>query len=278
MDLSEFHIREWLEVLWAWMPPQSIVVFAGMLALVLVTRAHRSRKNSRQRDTTEAWAQQHGWSYADGGRDVAASFTGEPFAGRGELSELAGELSELADEAREWYSYATGLNVRSKDRKPQDAQHVLRGPYQGRTFTAFEYLRPRRNTGSNSGRSREPEPFQIVTVDAPPGLPKVEVERKGPLGMAASAVGAGGIRTGDDTFDKAFTVQAVSDDMARMVLPETVRQYLLEDPSAMQAGIRFERGGLMTWRSGALNTDSVESRVAYLTAVLDRLEASREAA
>ncbi|HEX2132004.1 MAG TPA: hypothetical protein VHH15_10610 [Actinophytocola sp.] len=177
----------------------------------------------------------------------------DPAAGR--------DLARLAA-ARGWrYTPRDEEFVRRYDGYPfgrgGPALDLVTGTHRGREFASFQYSPPRALQPGEY--SAEIDYVRVFAVSLPGPVPSVLVSP-----ASAAPRWARRYTTGDDEFDRAFTVGTEDEPFANQVLTPTVQRRLLDDPPP--GPLRFGDQALLTWRPDRGGFDPHE-----VDAVLDRL-------
>lgn len=149
----------------------------------------------------------------------------------------------------------------------------ITGEFRGRSFSCFEYRKRDGGTDTN----RQWRFYTVCAVTMPTSVPRVSVNRPGPMErldarMFAGMRGAGQVvQVGIPEFDKEFLTTADDESFAREVLAGQPAQFLLADPRAKDAPVQFHGNELITWYQGRLRPEKLDPQLNYLCDLLDRL-------
>ncbi|WP_129663035.1 hypothetical protein [Phytoactinopolyspora endophytica] len=212
------------------------LLLIAIIVAVAVMMIRGSRGNTRRRKVLLELAQAHGWDWTHRDKTLPGNCpAGPPFRG---------------------------------DPRHARARHIVSGIHHGRRFTAFEYSQ---STISSSGKttSMTTRRYGVWAVTLPASLPSISIETASVLGgRAARAVGMGGLQTGDDEFDRRYTVRC--DDQAfgaRLLHPAMVE--LMKSTPAW--AWRFDGNTMLSYTKGRLHADEVVARLDLMNRVLDHV-------
>ncbi|MDO0937020.1 hypothetical protein QQY66_36860 [Streptomyces sp. DG2A-72] len=216
---------------------------AGMFTLVISMFMRRRREDARIRNEWSQIAQiapERGWTY-------------DPCT-RGQIDQYGGMGPILHK----------GEN--------QAAWHYTTGEFRGRSFKYFEYRYKRSAVDgdvSDFGDHRRLVIKAVFIVTAPGSGSYMEILRRSKLGALAD--GRPGKPLGVPEFDKEFRVLAKDETFFRSALNGDIASFMLADPRAKRAPLRFRDDELITWYTGTLSPQTVDEKLNYLCDVLDRI-------
>lgn len=165
--------------------------------------------------------------------------------------------------------YSTDYNSRYRTYSPFDdgkrprADHVFRGSHRGRPLVVFQYSADFQYTEGRSKRQH----WQVTVVGMAEEVSTLEVGPRGTLGRIAQRAGLGQ-STGDDYFDRRYSVKTADTDLAARLLNDDVRSLLRRRKD--DANLLIHGTDIVTWREGPLYPDDMEPWADLLNDVLDR--------
>jgi hypothetical protein len=118
----------------------------------------------------------------------------------------------------------------------QGVENVVWGVRDGREVRAFEYWRPAEDEWVR---------YSCAMVRIPDGWPSLLVRRHGPLDVARTAAGMGGMEFELGTFNRLFEVRADDRRLASAVVDQRMMGWLLESDPAL--GFQLQDGWLLAW-------------------------------
>lgn len=216
---------------WFWYIP-------GPTAVALyVTYYYWSRRN--QASILAAEARVRGWRYDATDRGLLRRYSGWPFDSRG-----------------------------------RKVRHVIRGTHRSREFVCYE-LSFRMNIGyryADDGLVRNRCRYQVVSTAHDGGqLPDLTIANADTVSRFSSTLFDEGTGIGSDEFRRKFSLSTGDGADASAVVAGPMSEWLAADPRASRNPLKFEKGDVITWRSGALNIARAIEPLDYLNDVVDRL-------
>lgn len=146
------------------------------------------------------------------------------------------------------------------------ARHVLRGGFGGHRFVAFEYSCRQRVPGGPEGPAEAVSTWGVLAIALPGRLPRLAVNRKGPLGRLAVTLGRQDLQLESEDFNRRFAVRTDDPRVAFHVLNPRTMAVLLDGPFFE---FRLESADALSCWPGRLRLEDVDQRLPFLTRVVD---------
>lgn len=153
----------------------------------------------------------------------------------------------------------------------------ISGEFRGHTFSCFEY-RPRDFDAEDAG-TNDHRYFVAFSITTPAPTPEMVIDRPNVLERAENrlnsvfGLGQNVVELGNQEFDEAFRIITDDESFARNVMTDDLVRFLLSDPRAKDAPLRFHGNELITWSEGRLRPDGIDPKLNYLCDALDRVPA-----
>lgn len=205
------------------------VVTIGVLVLVPVLLVQAHRRAAERRAGLAAYAQAREWEYVAQEPALVDRFRGAPF-GRGHS---------------------------------RQALNVLRGRYDGRPFTAFDY-----SWATGSGEERRSHSCSVIALNLGVRAPDLAIGPTSTVRRWVDALTGRDIAIGDPAFDDFFTVHSPSPEFARDVLLSDVRDVMRHHPGLAW---RITGDSLLVIRSTGHAPGEVDATLQVMGALLDRI-------
>jgi hypothetical protein len=191
----------------------------------------------KRREAFAMWAARKGWSYTERDDRWVDSFSGPPFG--------------------------QGHNKK--------AQNVVTGTAYERPFVAFDYVyytTETTSTGKTTSTRQVAHPYGIAAVDTGEAMPALDVSPEGMFGRLIGRLTGTDIELESEDFNRMFTVQCPDRKFASDVLHPMMMQFLMQHPGT---SFRFDGRYAVSAEEGQVAIESIESRLAFLDEVLDRV-------
>lgn len=204
-------------------------VTIGLVVLVPVLVVQANRRAAERRAGLASYAQAREWEYRAQDPALVDRFRGAPF-GRGHS---------------------------------RQAVNVLLGRYDGRAFTAFDYLH-----ATGSGEDRRSHRCSVIALNLGVTAPDLAVGPTTTLRRWVDALSGRDITIGDPLFDDFFTVHSPFPGFARDVLLSDVRDVMRHHPTLAW---RITGDSLLVIRPGGHGPGDVDATLQVMGALLDRI-------
>jgi len=209
-----------------------IVAVVGIVVLLIVF----SIVSTKKRVTAfTAWANQHGWTYAE------------------------------ADSRYDYMPWGFPFDA-GHDKKASDILTAPDGPNRALCFT-YRYKTTTTTSDGHGGTrtSEETHYFAIYSLHLSKSLPGLRVTKEGLFGKLARMVGMHDIEFESEAFNREFKVKGDDRKFASDVVNPPMMQFLLDGDAP---GFTIAGDDIVLAKRGRLKLETVEPTVAYLQAVL----------
>lgn len=203
--------------------------FLGVVGLVVLLVSIGRKRAAERQALVSGWALHRDWEYAPSDPALVNRFEGAPF-GRGHA---------------------------------RSATNVVRGRHDGRHFVAFDYHYTT-SSGENSSRHQ----VSVLAMSLGVQTPGLAVGRTTSFGRLWNSLTGRDVPTGDEMFDRTFTVVSPSAEFAQDVLNPTVKEIVWRWPDLAW---RLAGDSMLVIRTGTHDPHEVEAKLHFMDDLIDRI-------
>lgn len=149
------------------------------------------------------------------------------------------------------------------------AFNVLRGAWDSRPITAFDYHYVTYSTDQKGNRETNHHAFSAVILESAVPLRPLAIRRENVLDKIAHAVGFEDIEFESDEFNRQFAVKSPDRRWAYDVIHQRMMEYLLATPRAL--AFEMGTGTLIAYQSSTISVPDFESTANAAAGILARL-------
>ncbi|MGI8522504.1 MAG: hypothetical protein ACR2K3_04220 [Nocardioides sp.] len=210
----------------------TFIAFVVVIIALAIVGLVRQKK---RREGLAAWAAAKGWTYArhDDGQ-LRARFDGAPFG--------------------------TGSS--------RQASNVLRGTYDGRSMTAFDYQYETTSTDADGHSHSTTHSFSVLVTEVGVPFPGLSVTPEGMITRFFGRITNSDIELESEDLNRAFTVRCSERKFASDVRTPQMMEMLLRWP---ELAWRFDHGCLLLIGDGEHDIAEVEAKLSLMDMILDRI-------
>ena len=150
------------------------------------------------------------------------------------------------------------------------ATNVVRGTYDGRSMLAYDYRYTTSSTNADGTSSSTTHVYSVLATELGVAFPELSVTPEGMIKRFFGRLTNTDIELESEDFNRAFTVNCSDRKFASDVLSPQMMELLLQQP---EVAWRFNQGCLLVIRSGEHSIEELESKLAWMDAILDRVPA-----